>query len=136
MNNPYQIARLKALKEEAPKKALEELFVTPQPSKGTTVAVKLDELKQQIANLQKQRDMLLSKERAAAIEDMNEKIALFDITAKDLHFGGVSKASGNRAKVAVKYKSGNNVWTGRGRQPKWVADHISQGGKLEDLLIK
>lgn len=128
---------MKALKEEAPKKALEELFVTPpQPSKGTTVAVKLDELKQQIAELQKQRDMLLSKERAAAIEEINEKIELFDITVKDLTFHSGVKSSSNRAKVAVKYKSGSNAWTGRGRQPKWVADHIAKGGKLEDLLVK
>lgn len=127
---------MKALKEEAPKKALEELFDKPQPSKGTTVATKLDELRQQIEDLQKQRDMLLSKERAAAIKDILEKIELFDITAKDLNLGTGGKQKDNRAKVAVKYRSGENSWTGRGKQPKWVAEHVANGGKIEDLLVK
>jgi DNA-binding protein H-NS len=127
---------MKALKEEAPKKALEELFDKPQPSQGTSVATKLEDLKHQIEDLQKQRDMLLSKERVAAIKDILEKMETFDITAKDLNLGSGNKPKEGRAKVAVKYKSGTNAWTGRGKQPKWVVEHLSSGGKLEELLVK
>ncbi|MCH8490128.1 MAG: H-NS histone family protein [Oceanicaulis sp.] len=28
------------------------------------------------------------------------------------------------------------TWTGQGRKPKWVVEHIKQGGELEDLRIK
>lgn len=123
-------------KAEAPKKALEELFDQPQPSKGKTVATKLEDLQKQIEELKKQHDSLLSTERAAAIKEIIEKIKLFGLTARDLNLGAEPKAKGNHSKVAVKYKSGEHSWTGRGKQPKWVAEHIANGGTLDDLLIK
>ena len=42
-------------------------------------------------------------------------------------------------KVPPKYRNPANdkdTWTGRGRQPRWVAAEIANGRKLEDLLIK
>jgi DNA-binding protein H-NS len=49
------------------------------------------------------------------------------------------KAKGDgRAKVAPKYRNPNNpeqTWTGRGRSPKWVAEHIAAGGSKDDLAI-
>ncbi len=44
-----------------------------------------------------------------------------------------------RKKVPPKYKdpkNKSNLWTGRGRKPKWVENHLKRGGKLETLLIK
>ncbi len=41
-------------------------------------------------------------------------------------------------KVSPKYanpKDSSQTWTGRGRQPLWVAAHIKKGGKVEDLAI-
>lgn len=49
-----------------------------------------------------------------------------------------AKAKKPRGKVAPKYKNPANVsetWTGRGRQPRWVADALTDGKSLEDLLI-
>lgn len=40
--------------------------------------------------------------------------------------------------VAVKYRHPQNAdlaWTGRGRQPRWVAEFLSQGGQIEQLLV-
>ncbi|NCX71462.1 MAG: hypothetical protein EBW86_13010 [Rhodobacteraceae bacterium] len=40
--------------------------------------------------------------------------------------------------LAPKYKNPANsaqTWTGRGRQPVWVADALVGGKSLEDLLI-
>ena len=40
--------------------------------------------------------------------------------------------------VAVKYRHPENSgleWTGRGRQPKWVAEFLSAGGNIEQLAI-
>ena len=48
------------------------------------------------------------------------------------------KAKKTRGKVAPKYKNPANsadTWTGRGRQPLWVADAVMSGKSLEDLLI-
>lgn len=49
-----------------------------------------------------------------------------------------AKAKKPRGKVAPKYKNpanGSETWTGRGRQPRWVADALTGGKSLEDLLI-
>lgn len=43
-----------------------------------------------------------------------------------------------RREVAMKYHNPDkhtDVWSGRGRKPKWVEDKLAQGRKLEDLLI-
>jgi DNA-binding protein H-NS len=40
--------------------------------------------------------------------------------------------------VAAKYRhpeDGALTWSGRGRQPKWVAEFFAKGGKVESLAI-
>lgn len=42
-------------------------------------------------------------------------------------------------KVAPKYRNPANpseTWTGRGKQPRWLAELTAQGKKVEDFLIK
>ena len=42
-------------------------------------------------------------------------------------------------KVAPKYRDPSNpenTWTGRGKQPRWLAAHTSEGRDLQDFLIK
>lgn len=42
-------------------------------------------------------------------------------------------------KVAPKYRNPSNtkeVWTGRGKQPRWLAALVAGGKKVEDFLIK
>jgi DNA-binding protein H-NS len=134
--NQYQLARQKAKKEE-PKKALEALFDQPPKPKGVPMANKLDDLQEQIESLQKQRNELLAKERSSVIEDINAKIRTFGFSPKDLSFGEPVKTTPTgRAKVAMKYRLDNNVWSGRGRKPKWVEAFVANGGKLDDILIK
>lgn len=45
---------------------------------------------------------------------------------------------GNGAKVAVKFRNKDNpeeTWTGRGRQPKWLAAKLAKGAKLSDFAV-
>jgi len=77
----------------------------------------------------------------SAIEDIKQKIAEFNISAEDLGFKSGAKARGTRsAKKAVqKYAQPENpeiTWSGAGRKPQWVKDHLDNGGQLEDLRIK
>jgi len=47
-------------------------------------------------------------------------------------------AADGRTKVAPKYRNPNNpeqTWTGRGRAPKWMAEHIAAGGSKDDFAI-
>ena len=42
-------------------------------------------------------------------------------------------------KVAAKYQNpanGKETWTGRGKQPRWLAAETAKGKKLEEFLIK
>lgn len=54
--------------------------------------------------------------------------------------GKASKSKGvSTGKVAPKYRNPSNTaqtWAGRGMQPKWLAEAIGKGGKLEDFLIR
>jgi DNA-binding protein H-NS len=49
-----------------------------------------------------------------------------------------AKTKKPRGKVAPKYKNpanGSETWTGRGRQPRWVANALTDGKSLDDILI-
>src|SRR5690606_26479613 len=44
----------------------------------------------------------------------------------------------NGSKVAVKFRNKDNpdeTWTGRGRQPKWLAAKLAKGAKLADFAV-
>ncbi len=51
-----------------------------------------------------------------------------------------SKTAGRKlGKVAPKYRNPANTketWTGRGKQPRWLAELTSKGKKVEEFLIK
>lgn len=45
---------------------------------------------------------------------------------------------GKGGKVAVKYRNKDNpteTWTGRGRQPKWLAAALKKGAKIQDFAL-
>ncbi len=50
------------------------------------------------------------------------------------------KATGRKlGKVAPKYRNPADpaeTWTGRGKQPRWLAAQVAKGKKVEDFLIK
>lgn len=53
---------------------------------------------------------------------------------------GAAKAGkrANGGKVAVKFRNKDNpeeTWTGRGRQPKWLAAKLAKGSKLADFAV-
>jgi DNA-binding protein H-NS len=45
---------------------------------------------------------------------------------------------GKGGKVAIKYRNRDNpseTWTGRGRQPKWLAAALKKGAKITDFAV-
>ena len=53
--------------------------------------------------------------------------------------GTAKKARKSLGKVAPKYRdpsNPDNTWTGRGKQPRWLAAYTGDGRNLEDFLIK
>lgn len=72
-----------------------------------------------------------------------EALAAVKELAKDKGFAlddllDVKKASKSPSKSAPKYRHPENAeitWTGKGRRPKWVVEHLDAGGAIDDLEI-
>ena len=106
------------------------------------------ELLKQIDELKAKAESQRITEKTKVIAEIKEKIAAYDLTAKDLGLANKSAQNTNGTKskkatksVAAKYRHPANqrlTWSGRGRQPRWVTTWISEGAnrKVEDLLIK
>ena len=91
------------------------------------------ELKKLISDAQ----MALAKKQEVA--DKVRKLAKDNgLNISDLVATEKTKAKKPRGKVAPKYKNpenGSETWTGRGRQPRWVASALESGKTLDELLI-
>jgi DNA-binding protein H-NS len=96
----------------------------------------LEQLYKQISELQSKAKDLAEKKKEPIIEDIKSKIKMYGITAKQLGFGASTETKPQKAPVAVKYRHGENTWTGRGKRPLWIADYLAHGGKIEELLVK
>ena len=48
---------------------------------------------------------------------------------------GKKAGSGKSSKVAVKYKNGNDIWTGRGRTPRWLVALEKDGRKRDEFRV-
>ncbi len=95
--------------------------------------VELKELQQDVARALVERE---AQEKSALREEMMALAAKRGFSLDDL----VGKAKARKGTtVAIKYRNPDNpadTWTGRGRQPKWLAPLIKKGAKLEKFLVK
>ncbi len=98
----------------------------------------LEQIQAQIAELTKKAQELAQAKRQPTLDEVKAKIALYGFTAKELGFADVAKPAPATEKkpVAIKYRDGDNTWTGRGRQPKWLEKKITEGSKLEDFAVE
>ena len=117
---------------------------------NTLSARELDSL----INQAKKRKTVLKKRKPLATVRARLKAAAAaeGYTIAEL-FGGAGAAAGSEpraakapraarkgtgAKVPPKYRNPANpeqTWTGRGKQPRWMAEEVSKGKKPEDFLI-
>ena len=97
----------------------------------------LEVIQQQIAELQKKAQSIQQQKKAEVLEEVKSKIKAYGLTAKELGFGSTEKNTEDKRSlpVAIKYRSGENTWTGRGRKPKWLEEKIATGSKLEEFLV-
>ena len=77
-------------------------------------------------DVQKAREQILAiaKEAGVSVEEL-------------LGNGKAKKADGK--KVEAKYqnpKDTSQTWTGRGRQPRWMAEAVANGKRPDDFLMK
>ena len=100
-----------------------------------TARLTLNSIDSQIKALEKKK-AALEQARKAGIPQLKKLIAKYGLSRQDVlsALGGALKGR----KVAPKYRNPANkqeTWTGRGRQPKWVAALLKAGKKLEDARI-
>ncbi len=111
------------------------------------------ELKTLIAQAEKQQTKVLTRPKAAAMRaKINQYVKDHGYTIEEL-YGSVSTASSESSKkrtgrkpsksagskVAPKYRNPANpseTWSGRGRQPRWLAALVQKGKDSSEFLIK
>ncbi|MCF3479717.1 H-NS histone family protein [Stenotrophomonas maltophilia] len=111
------------------------------------------ELKALITQAEKQQTKVLTRPKAAAMRaKINKYVKDHGYTIEELYAlpsaatadkpknakGRKSTQSRKLGKVAPKYRNPANpeeTWTGRGRQPKWMALLVAKGASPQDLLI-
>jgi DNA-binding protein H-NS len=105
------------------------------------------QIQAQIQKLQKEAEAVRKRELAETIANIKRAIAAFGLTAADLGLArprnaGARKTSrksklDKRSVVAPKYRNAatGDTWTGRGKQPKWLAAALKSGKKLEHFKI-
>lgn len=86
---------------------------------------------------------LIESKKEKSLDDAYERIMLIvsetGLTLDELIARGnkVNKTS-VRKPVAPRYRNpdnSNETWTGRGKQPRWLAAQVAAGAKLDDFLI-
>jgi len=98
----------------------------------------LEELKSLQKDVNKAIDSYEKRMRDLAKQEL-ESIALekFGFKLEELVSDKLTKKT--KKPVPAKYQHPENpslTWSGRGRKPKFVLEHLDNGGSLDDLLIK
>lgn len=91
------------------------------------------------ADIQSEMVRKKQEQKREVVNKVKALLAEHGMTLDDLPGRSASKGSkGGKGSVAPKYrnpKDPSQTWTGRGRKPRWVADHLEKGGKIETLAI-
>lgn len=90
------------------------------------------DIEQEIKGRQHQ-DLRKARERILAIAQ-ETGVSVEELLA----IGGKKQKKSSGQKVEARYRNpgdNNQTWTGRGRQPKWIADGLASGKSLDDFRI-
>ena len=77
-------------------------------------------------------------EKARIRKELEELATKNGYSLNELLGEAAEKVAKIRKTVAVKYRHPDDVsltWTGRGRQPKWMAEFLASGGSIERLAV-
>lgn len=91
----------------------------------------LDKVPGEIARREKDEKVRIRKE----LEELAKKNGY---SLNELLGEAAEKVAKVRKTVAIKYRHPDDIsltWTGRGRQPKWMAEFLASGGSIERLAV-
>ena len=97
----------------------------------------------QLYQLQKDLEREISRrkveDKQKAISDLQKLAAERGFSLNELLGADLpSKRGGKRGPVAAQFKNPANpeqTWSGRGRKPQWVVDHLAAGGSIDSLRV-
>lgn len=100
------------------------------------------ELQEQIRLLTEQAEKARQEEWSAIINEINEKIAEYQIKATDLVFHSEKKSKvkveGGRKKLPPIFRNPDDpsqTWSGRGKTPSWLAEARKKEGYAEERFL-
>lgn len=93
-----------------------------------------------IEELNKSLKQDAQKEIAELRQKIRKLIADAHLSLEEVLKPMLEKAGDNSGKTlrkpaAVKYRLGENTWTGKGKQPRWLVEFINGGGRLEEIAV-
>lgn len=98
----------------------------------------LAELKHLLTSIPAEIKKREKEEKTKALKEVEAFAAERGFSLDDLLGNNPIKAKKEKGIVAVKYrhpKDAELTWTGRGRQPKWIAEFLAKGGTLAQLVV-
>ncbi len=98
----------------------------------------LSELKGLYTEIEKEIKTRQQQEVTKAREQILAIAQGLGISVGELLANGGTKSKGSGKKVEAQYRNpadNAQTWTGRGRQPKWIAEGLAGGKSLDDFRI-
>jgi len=98
----------------------------------------LSELKGLQAEIEKEIKARQHQEVSKAREQILAIAQGLGVSVEELLANGGAKSKANGKTVAAQYRNpadNAQTWTGRGRQPRWLAEGLASGKTLEDFRI-
>jgi DNA-binding protein H-NS len=101
-------------------------------------ALSVTELNRLLSDIPKEISRREKVEKARVRKELEALAAAQGYSLEELlgDAGATAKRAGKP--VAAKYRHPDEpslTWSGRGRQPKWIAEFLAKGGKIESLTI-
>jgi len=98
----------------------------------------LSELKGLQAEIEREIKARQQQEVTKAREQILAIAQGLGVSVEELLANGGAKSKGSGKKVQAQYRNpadNAQTWTGRGRQPKWIAEGLAGGKSLDDFRI-
>ncbi len=90
----------------------------------------------QIEELKRQKREVMAN-RNSALKTVAETVRDYGFTWEEVQEGISSLSSKvKKEKAPARYRKDGMEWSGKGRKPAWVVEHLAAGGALEDLEIR
>lgn len=101
-------------------------------------ALSVAELNKLLSDIPKEIARREKGEKARVRKELEALAAAQGYSLEELLSDAGATAKRAAKPVAAKYRHPDEpalTWSGRGRQPKWIAEFLAKGGKIETLVI-